>query len=81
MITPREAFDIVKSKVNNFIADRVYDYGQYYVVDNAPAGDTVWDSYKVDKETGEMSEFNFIEYAESIRKFGDSDDPAEYKMT
>ena len=81
MITPKEAFDIVKSKVDNFIGDTVYDYGPYYVIDNATIGDIGGDSYKVDKETGEMSEFNFAEYVEAMRKFGDDVDLAEYKMT
>ena len=81
MITPKEAVDLVNSKVDNFIGDTVFDYGPYYVVDNTTIGDMGGDSYKVDKETGEMSEFPLLEYFEAIKKIGDVDDLAEYKMT
>lgn len=81
MLKPIDAVRVAMNKIDNFVASTLYDYGDYYVVENVIPFDTADMSYKIDKQTGAISEFSFVEYTKAIKQFGDDDDPLEYSIS
>lgn len=58
MITPKEAYTIVKNQIKSFVGRIVVDYGEFYVIDNCKPGDCNLESYKIDKTTGAITDFH-----------------------
>lgn len=81
MLTPQNAFDLVQKSVKGFDGDPIVsDFGSFYSVSDSQFGDMDTNGeYKIDKITGEISEFTFLEYTTAVGKLGD-ELPKTYKV-
>lgn len=58
----------------------VVDYGKFYVINNCELGDCNLESYKIDKTTGSISDFSFLEYLDEMKKLKDDEELPEYEF-
>lgn len=60
-ITPQQAYDICSAKYGPLKCDKFSKIKNYYVISPAQPGDFSSEAYKIEVDTGVITEFDFIE--------------------
>lgn len=77
MLRPNDALRFIQNKFNNVTTNTVFDYGDYYVIYPVD-GDMSDEAYKVNKETGDISEYTFSDYITYMRNIPDDVEVPKY---
>lgn len=79
MITLKEAYLLFRKKFPDTKCDSITDWGTFYTCSNSISNDLVDDTWKIDKNTGKITEQDLIQLAKDIDIFETTHDISELK--
>ena len=80
MMSPKEAYDIFLKRFPDARTDHIADWGEFYACSACASNDMVDDYWKIDKATGEITFWDYAEYAEYVRRMPDDFYPKSYDV-
>ncbi len=80
MLTPKEAYDIFIKEFSETKRSQIADCGSFYSCSPVAIGDMSEECYKIDKETGKITYWDYEDYLEYARSLPEDYYPKIYKI-
>lgn len=79
MLTLKEAYQIFVKRFPDTKCESITDWGSFYTCSNSVDNDIVEDTWKIDKNTGEITEQDLLQLSKDIDFYEKTHDISELK--
>ena len=73
MLSPIDAYNVFMKKFPDTLTETIFDWGDFYTCGRCHDGDMVDDEWKIDKETGKITEIDLLDHIHELKLHNDED--------